>query len=83
MCVYIDSFFFYLILIEVCNDNAYKQSESNHTTQKHKDVDVDAVDLQAQFERLSTSFCNITGEKMRPKVPYRVVGTSLPVPHGE
>lgn len=38
----------YLVLIEVCNDDAYKQSEPNHAAQKHKDVDVDAVDLQAQ-----------------------------------
>lgn len=43
----------YLILIKVCNDNTDKQSESNHTTQKHKDVDVDAMDLQAH-KRLST-----------------------------
>lgn len=36
----------YLILIKVCNDNTNKQSESNHTSQEHKDVDVDAMDLQ-------------------------------------
>lgn len=35
----------YLVLIEVCNDNAYEQSESNHATQEHKDMDVDAMDL--------------------------------------
>lgn len=38
----------YLVLIEVCDDDAYKQSESNHASQKHKDVDVDTMDLQVQ-----------------------------------
>lgn len=36
----------YLILVEVCNDNTDKQGESNHATQKNKDVDVYAMDLQ-------------------------------------
>lgn len=39
----------YLVLIEVCNDDTYKQGEANHATQKNKDVDVDAMDLQAQM----------------------------------
>lgn len=38
----------YLVLVEVCNDDAHKQSESNHASQKNKDMDVDAMDLQAQ-----------------------------------
>lgn len=38
----------YLVLIKVCDNDTYKQSESDHATQKHKDVDVDAMDLQAQ-----------------------------------
>lgn len=37
----------YLVLVEVCNNNADKQGESNHAPQKHKDMDVDAMDLQA------------------------------------
>lgn len=38
----------YLVLVEVCDDDAYKQSESNHASQKHKNMDVDAMDLQVQ-----------------------------------
>lgn len=36
-----------LIFIEICNDDSDKQSESNHATQKNKDVDVYTMDLQA------------------------------------
>lgn len=38
----------YLVLIEVCYDDANKQSESNHASQEHKDMDVDAVDLKTE-----------------------------------
>lgn len=38
----------YLVLIEVCNDDSDEQSESNHASQEHEDVNVDAVDLQTQ-----------------------------------
>lgn len=38
----------YLVLIKVCDNDAYKQSESDHATQKHEDVDVDAMDLQTK-----------------------------------
>lgn len=41
----------YLVLIEVCDDHAHKQSESNHTAQEHKDVYVDTVDLRRKEER--------------------------------
>lgn len=38
----------YLVLIKVCNDDAYKKSEPNHATQKYENVYVDPMDLQAQ-----------------------------------
>ena len=38
----------YLVLIEVRNDDSNEQSEPDHASQEHKDVDVDAVDLQTQ-----------------------------------
>jgi hypothetical protein len=41
----------HLVLIEVCNDHTHKQSESNHTAQEHKDVDVDAMDLMWKVRR--------------------------------
>lgn len=38
----------YLVLIKVCDNDTDKQSESDHAAQKHKHMDVDAMDLQAQ-----------------------------------
>lgn len=49
----------YLVLVEVCNDNSYKQSESNHASQKHKHMDVDAMDLQEQ-RCINWARCEVT-----------------------
>lgn len=68
----------HLVLIEVCNDDTHKQSESNHASQKHKDVDVDAVDLQAQ-KVFKLSRCSYAGEEVGGKVKCG----SVPVQHGE
>lgn len=38
----------HLVLIEVCDDHAHKQSESDHAAQEHKDMYVDAMDLKEQ-----------------------------------
>lgn len=55
----------YLVLIEVCNDNTHKQSESNHTSQKHKDMNVDAMDLQTQRVRKCVEQLTHCRHKMR------------------
>lgn len=36
----------YLIFIKVGYDNTNKKGEPNHTAQKHKDVDIDAMNLR-------------------------------------
>lgn len=38
----------YLILIKVGNDHSNEQSESNHASQKHKDMNIDAMYLWPQ-----------------------------------
>ena len=39
-----------LVLIEVSDDDAHEQRESDHTAQEHKDMDVDAMDLQTHTD---------------------------------
>lgn len=38
----------HLVLVEIGDDHTDKQSEPNHATQEHKNVDVDAMNLQTQ-----------------------------------
>lgn len=43
----------YLIFIKVGYDNTNKKGEPNHTAQKHKDVDIDAMNLRQSKAMIS------------------------------